>query len=454
MSTSTSRPSAGTTFPSQVTSTNIRWAVCGLLFLATTINYMDRSVLALIEPLLHSLPFMGWDPHLDAAHQTVFNNNYGDTVIAFQIAYGIGLLVSGRLIDRLGTRLGYAIAIGVWALSSMSHALVTSVAGFCVARFLLGIGESGNFPAAIKATTEWFPSQERATATGLFNSGSNVSFFVAPALVAWATGRYGWQAGFLATGSMGLAWLVVWLLFPYNRLRRGATQTQANLQADLASQTAHGGNLKLGTILRRPGLYAFSIAKGLTDPIWWFYLFYLPKFLNENYGLDLKHAYWQIVAVYLISSFGSIGGGALSGWRMRQGHSVNSGRKFALLLCALLVLPIVSVPHLGHLFPHNAWPATLVIAVAAAAHQGWSANIFSTPTDMFPSTAVSTVVGIGGATGAAGGACFTWIVKHYFSLHPLLIFGLAATAYLLSFLIFQLLVPRLGPDSSPVPATA
>jgi ACS family hexuronate transporter-like MFS transporter len=431
------------------TNANVRWFVCGLLFAATTINYMDRSVLSLIEPLLHTLPFMGWDPRIDKFHQVVFNENYSHIVQCFQLAYGIGLLVAGRVIDRFGTKIGYALAIGIWALSSMGHALVFSVAGFCIARFMLGLGESGNFPAAIKATTEWFPSEERALATGLFNSGSNVSFFVAPALVAFVTTRYGWQSAFLTTGSMGLVWLIVWLLFPYNKLRRGATQTQANLQADFASQTTHGGNLPLSAIMRRPGLYAFAIGKGLTDPIWWFYLFYLPKFLNETYNLNLEHAKWEIVTVYMVSSVGSIFGGALSGWRMKHGHSVNSGRKFALLLCAILVTPIVFVPHLGTLFPHNAWPATLVIALAAAAHQGWSANLFSTPTDMFPSTAVSTVVGIGGAVGSLGGVIFTGIVGSYFSLHPLLIFGMAASAYLVSLAIFQLLVPRLGEASKP-----
>lgn len=428
---------------------NMRWIVCFLLFLATTINYMDRSVLSLIEPLLHTLPFMGWNPHLDKTHQDVFNNNYKHIVQCFQLAYGIGLLTAGRIIDKIGTKVGYAIAIGIWALSSMGHALVFSVTGFCIARFMLGIGESGNFPAAIKATTEWFPSEERALATGLFNSGSNVSFFIAPVLVAWATGKYGWQAGFLATGSMGLVWLVLWLLFPYNKLRRASTQTQANLQASFRADGTSIGKIPLSAILRRPGLYAFSIGKGLTDPIWWFYLFYLPKFLNETYGLDLVHAKWEIITVYMVSSVGSIFGGALSGWRMNRGHSVNAGRKFAMLICAILVLPIIAVPHMGQIFPTNAWPATLLIAVAAAAHQGWSANLFSTPTDMFPSTAVSTVVGIGGAVGSLGGVVFTGIVGSYFSLHPLLIFALAGSAYIVSLIIFQILVPRLGAPSEP-----
>src|SRR3984885_11563142 len=417
---------------------NVRWFVCALLFAATTINYMDRSVLSLIEPLLHDLPFMGWDFNHDVAHQSVFNNNYGNIIICFQVAYGIGLLTAGRFIDKLGTKLGYAIAITIWALSSMGHALVTSVIGFCIARALLGLGESGNFPAAIKATTEWFPSEERALATGLFNSGSNASFFIAPILIAAVTSRFGWHAAFITTGSMGLIWCVVWIIFPYNRLRRGATLTQAEL-----APVTQGGPL-YSILFRHRGFYAFFLAKTLTDPIWWFYLFYLPKFLNENYGLDLNHAKYPLIVIYSVSSVGSIGGGWLSGFLMNRGFSVNAGRKIALLVCALSVLPIILVPHMGQLFPNNAWPAIALFSLAAAAHQGWSANIFSTPTDMFPSTAISTVVGIGGAGGAAGGAMFTWIVSHFFSLHPMLIFTMAAFAYVTALLVFQLLVPRLG----------
>jgi ACS family hexuronate transporter-like MFS transporter len=424
-----------------VRSSQLRWVVCGFLFLATTINYMDRSVLSLVEPLLHNLPFMGWDFSKDQSHQSVFNNNYGNIIICFQIAYGIGLLSAGRLIDRLGTRLGYAIAIAVWALSSIGHALVVSVAGFCIARFMLGIGESGNFPAAIKATTEWFPAEERAFATGIFNSGSNASAFIAPPLVAFVTLRYGWHAAFLTTGSMGLIWLVLWLLFPYNRLRRGATQSQADL-----APVVTGGPLYKRLFGQR-GLYAFSIAKAFTDPIWWFYLFYLPKFLNENYGLDLEHAKVPIIVVYAFSSVGSVAGGWLSGARMKRGHTVNHGRKLALLLCALCVVPIMLVPRMGHLFPENVWPAIALFSLAAAAHQGWSCNLYSTASDMFPSTAVSTVIGIGGAAGAVGGAVFTWIVKRFFALHPLPIFVLAGLAYFVSLAIFEMLVPRLGETS-------
>lgn len=417
---------------------NVRWFVCFLLFLATTINYMDRGVFSFIEPMLHNAAFMGWDHNADKFHQPVFDNNFGNVLIYFQLAYGVGFLFIGRIIDKLGTKTGYALAILIWGLASMSHSLVTSVAGFCIARIFLGLGECGNFPAAIKATTEWFPAEERAKAVGLFNSGSNVSFFLAPLIINAVTSRFGWRYAFVATGSMGMIWLVIWLMFPYNKLRRTGTMTQAELEPVV--ERSH----PILSILSHPGTYAFAVGKGLTDGVWWFYLFYLPQFLNRNYGLDLAHAYWYIVTVYVVSSVGSIFGGALSGWRMNRGATVNSGRKFAMFSMAILVLPLMAVPHLGTLFPTNPWPATFVIALAAAAHQGWSANLFSTPSDMFPATAVSTVVGIGGAAGAAGGAAFTWIVKRNLSLHPLLVFSTAACAYVVALAIFQLLVPRLG----------
>jgi ACS family hexuronate transporter-like MFS transporter len=416
---------------------NVRWVVCGLLFLATTINYMDRSVFSLIEPLLH-LPFMGWIPGLDAAHQVAYDINFGRVLIYFQIAYGFGFLFAGRIIDKLGTKTGYALAIGIWACASISHSLVASVAGFCIARIFLGLGESGNFPAAIKATTEWFPAEERALATGLFNSGTNASFFIAPILIAAVTAKWGWHAAFITTGSMGLFWLVLWLIFPYNKLRRTSSETQAAL-----APVTQGGSLT-SILVRHRGFWAFLIAKGLTDPIWWFYLFYLPKFLNDSYGLDLNHVKYPLIVIYTAATVGSIVGGGLSGFRMKRGHTVNSGRKFALLICAVCVLPIMLVPHMGTLFPNNAWPAIGLFCLATAAHQGWSANLFSTPSDMFPSTSVSTVVSLGGASGAIGGAVFTWIVSHYFSLHPLVIFTLAAFAYVVALVIFQLLVPRLG----------
>ena len=285
---------------------NVRWFVCFLLFLATTINYMDRSVFSLIEPQLH-LGFMGWIPGVEAKYQVQYHLNYGHVIEWFQIAYGVGFLFAGRIIDKLGTKTGYALAILIWGCASLSHSLVTTVAGFCIARVFLGLGESGNFPAAIKAVTEWFPSEERALATGLFNSGSNASFFIAPILIAAVTSRWGWQAAFLTTGSMGICWCVIWLLFPYNRLRRGLTTTQRELAPVIPQGHVYSA------LLRNRGFYAFCIGKGLTDPIWWFYLFYLPMFLHDNYGLDLNQAKWPLIVIYSVSSVGSIGGGWLSG---------------------------------------------------------------------------------------------------------------------------------------------
>ncbi len=432
--------SSSQTFTSHTPQSKMRWVVCSLLFLATTINYMDRSVLSLIEPLLH-LPFMGWVSGVDSQYQSAYHLNYGHIVECFQIAYAIGFLVAAPFIDKLGTKVGYAVAISIWALSSLSHSLVHSVLGFCIARIFLGLGESGNFPAAIKATSEWFSSEDRALAVGVFNSGANAAFFIAPAIIPLVTIRFGWRAAFICTSMMGIVWLILWMLFPYNRLRRNLSTTQANLQQVVPNVT---GIALYRILFRNRGLYAFSIAKGLTDPVWWFYLFYLPMFLNDNYGLSLSQAYWPIVLVYAVSSVGSFLGGGLSGYHMKRGHTVNTGRKRALLIAALCVLPIMLVPHMHVLFPHNAWPAVGLFALAAAAHQGWSANLFTTPTDMFPSTSVSTVVGIGGAAGSVGGALFTVLVSHLLSLHPLIIFTLAGLSYSVSLLIFQLLVPHLG----------
>ena len=416
---------------------NVRWFICALLFAATPINYMDRSALALVEPLLH-LPFMGWVPGVAPEFQTIYHLNYAHIVECFMVAYGVGFIFAGRIIDKLGTKTGYAIAIAVWACASISHSLVTSVLGFCIARVVLGLGESGNFPAAIKATTEWFPSEERAFATGLFNSGSNAAFFVAPILIAAVTSRWGWHAAFITTGSMGLLWCIVWLIFPYNKLRRGSTTTQRQLVPVTEGKPIYS------VLAHHRGFWAFFIGKGLTDPIWWFYLFYLPMFLHDNYGLDLNQAKYPLIVIYTAATVGSIAGGWLSGFLMNRGHTVNYGRKVAMLVCALCVVPIMLVPHMHVISPHNAWPAIGLFCLATAAHQGWSANIFSTPTDMFPSTSVSTVVGLGGAAGAAGGAVFTWLVSHFFAPHPLFIFILAAFAYVIALIIFQLLVPRLG----------
>jgi ACS family hexuronate transporter-like MFS transporter len=407
---------------------NMRWVVCGLLFLATTINYMDRSVFSLIEPKLHDLAFMGWSN----ANPAIFNNNFGNVLISFQIVYGIGFLIAGRIIDKLGTKAGYALAIGIWALASISHVLVGSVLGFCVARAFLGLGESGNFPAALKAISEWFPTEERALATGLFNSGTNFAALIAPVLIPFVTYKYGWHAAFLTTGSMGVCWLILWLFFPYEKMR-----------ARHGLEVAHSTPYSMLALLRTRRAWAFIVGKGLTDGVWWFYLFWLPKYFHENYGVDMLHLGPPIITIYFASSIGSICGGWLSGIKMKAGHTVNYGRKFAMLVCALAVQPLILVPSMHTHFAGNMWPAVALIGLAAAAHQGWSANLFSTPSDMFSSTAVSTVVGLGGAGGALGGAIFTYVVKHVWTSHQLSIFIIAALAYPVALGIFQFLVPRL-----------
>ena len=470
---------------------NLRWFVCALLFLATTINYLDRSVISLIEPVLHTIPFMGWNPAAPTAAQPAFNNNFGNILICFQIAYGIGFLTAGRLIDRLGTKTGYALAILLWSTAAMAHALVGSVAGFCAARFLLGLGEAGNFPAAIKAITEWFPADQRALATGLFNSGTNAASLLAPWLLPIITLRFGWHAAFLSTGTLGLLWLALWLPFPYNRLRpnlpspnassrpeaqpeRRDPRTSLNsphipgagapsiaqphrdmggiqniLPAETPIRTTRG---LYPTLLRQRGTWAFSTAKFLTDPVWWFYLFWLPKYFHETYSLTLTGLGPPIIAIYFCSSFGSVAGGWLSGHRIRRlrtsipTEAVPRGRRFALLLCALCALPVMLVPLMARILPGNVWPAVALLALAAAAHQGWSANLYTAPTDIFPATAVSTVIGIGSAAGALGGALFTWLTKTLWNSHPFTIFFLAAIAYTTAFLLFRRLSP---PTSDP-----
>jgi ACS family hexuronate transporter-like MFS transporter len=419
----------------------LRWGICFMLFLATTINYMDRTVLGLLKPQIQA--GLGWT-ELD----------YANVVTCFTFAYAIGYVTSGRLIDRVGTKIGYAIAIVVWGLSSIGHAFVQGIIGFCIARFCLGLAESGNFPAAMKATTEWFPSEERALATGLFNSGTNLAAMGAPIYIYFAIRIYKnyliahqynaiyveqhyWRAGFVATGSLGLIWVVLWLLLPYNRLRRRLTTTQVKLALPI---TKAKGEIRL--LLTNRGTWAFAVGKALTDPIWWFYLFWLPGFFVKRFNLSMGQLAMPLVIVYTGSAVGSIAGGWLSGFWIKRGRSVNYGRKFALLVCAIAVTPVIFVAN-----SKNIWQAIALLALATAAHQGWSANLFSTPTDMFPSTSVSTVVGIGGTVGAIGGVLFQqltgrlldWTHGNYFPL-----FAMAALAYLTALFIINRLVPQLG----------
>jgi ACS family hexuronate transporter-like MFS transporter len=405
-----------------------RWVICGLLFLGVTKNYMDRQVLGVLKsPLQHEF---GWN-----------DIDYGNLVFAFQAAYGLGMLVVGRLIDRLGTRIGYAIAMAFWSLASMAHAIAFSLGGFVAARFALGFGEAGVFPASLKCVAEWFPKKERALATGIFNAGTNVGAIVTPLVVPWIAVHLGWRWAFLMTGSLGFAWLILWLWI-YRKPEEHTSCTPGEreyIQSDLAEPI---GKIKWSQLLPHRQTWAFAAGKFMIDPIWWFYLFWIPDYLQREHGLHLTQIGLPILVIYVISDLGSVGGGWLSSALIRRDFSVNAARKWAMLICALTVLPVAVVFRVSGL-----WPATLLIGLAAAGHQGFSANLFTLPSDLFPSRAVASVVGIGGMAGAVGGMLIAEIVGHVLEwtgsyMVPFLI---AAFAYLIALLLIHVLSPKLLP---------
>jgi len=405
---------------------NCRWVICALLFFATTINYVDRQVLSILEKDLRTS--IGWT-----------QIEYGHIVLAFQAAYAAGLLMTGRLMDKLGSRIGYTLAIVLWSIAAMSHALARSVIGFSVARFALGLGEGGNFPAAIKTIAEWFPKKERALATGLFNAGTNIGAIVAPLTVPWIALRYGWQWAFIMTGLLGFIWVAFWLSL-YHRPSehpRISKRELAHIQSDPPDPPV---KVKWLSLLPHRQTWAFAVGKFLTDPIWWFYLFWIPSFLRDKHGLDLSTIGPPVIAIYLIADIGSVGGGWLSSSLIRRGWSVNKGRKTAMLICAMCVVPIVFTPVVSGL-----WGAVALIGLAAAAHQGWSANIFTMASDMFPRKAVGSVVGFGGMAGAVGGMLIAEVTGRVLqftgSYKP--IFVIAGSAYLAALLIIHLLVPTI-----------
>lgn len=409
-----------------------RWRICALLFAATTINYIDRQVLGVLAPDLGRI--IGWS-----------EIEYGYIVTAFQAAYAIGLVSAGAIIDRLGTRVGYALAIAVWSIAAMGHALAATVWGFAVARFLLGLGEAGNFPAAIKTVAEWFPRRERAFATGIFNAGSNVGAILAPLAVPIIALTWGWQAAFLFTGVLSAAWLVTWLS-TYRPPDQHPKLTAVELVYIRSDPPETAARIPWSQLLKHRQAWAFIAAKFMTDPIWWFFLFWLPKFLNSEYGLTLTKIGPPLIAIYLLADVGSIGGGWLAGRLIKRGWSVNRGRKGAMLVCALCVTPIVFAVSAAEL-----WVAVLLIGLATAGHQGWSANVFTLTSDLFPRHAVASVVGLGGLAGAVGGMLISTFVGFLLqttgSYVP--VFIVAATAYLLALGVVHLLVPRLQPAEIP-----
>jgi MFS transporter, ACS family, hexuronate transporter len=351
------------------------------------------------------------------------------------LAYGLGFLIAGRVVDRVGVKAGYALSIGLWALASVSHAFARTPLGFGMARFALGIGESGNFPSALKATADWFPTEERALATGIFNSGTSAGALIAPLLIPWVAVRFGWQSAFYTTGTFGALWLIAWLFFPYNRLhaKSGNPPPAASLSAPPATYKA---------LLVNPGTWRFALSKGTTDAIWWFYLFWLPKYFNERFHVDMQHLGLPLIIVYVGATCGSILGGWLAGYFIRRGHSVRIGRRSAMLVASLCAVPVALVP-----FVPSLWQAIALLCLATAAHQGWSSNLLSTPSDMFPSSSVGTVVGIGGAVGAVGSVLFTFLVGVLWTHYALLIFLAAGSAYVLTLFAFQWRAPAtLAPE--------
>jgi ACS family hexuronate transporter-like MFS transporter len=414
-----------------------RWVIVTLLFFATTINYLDRQVIGLLKDDLAK--DFNWS-----------EKDYSRIVMAFTTAYAIALLLFGRLIDKIGTRLGYAISIIIWSIAAMFHALATGTLGFGIARTALGLGEAGNFPAAIKAVAEWFPKKDRALATGIFNSGTNIAAVIGPPVIAWIYSLWGWKQAFLWTGALGFIWLIFWwwLYEIPSKQKRLSAGEFAYIHSD--DDEPVGNNPKKASwseLFSFRQTWVFVLGKFLTDPVWWFYLFWIPSYFNTTYHLNLTHSAIHVSTVYIVASFGSILGGYLSGWLIKTGLPVYKARKIAMFFFACCVVPIFFVRYTSSI-----WPAVWLISLAAAAHQAWSANIFTLASDVFPKKVLSSVVGIGGMAGSAGGILFPFligIILEHFKLLGLLgtgyniIFGICAGAYLLAWVVMQVLSPRM-----------
>lgn len=371
-----------------------RWVIVALLFFATSINYLDRQVIGLLKDNLASE--LNWS-----------ERDYSAIVMAFTAAYALGLFLFGRIVDFIGTKWGYKISIITWSLAAVGHGFVRTTFGFGFMRTVLGLGEAGNFPTAIKAVAEWFPKKERAFATGIFNSGTNIAAVFGPFLVMWIYSQYGWREAFIWTGVIGFVWLIFWQLYydvPQNQKRLSKAEFEY-IKSDPETSTADKDKSKLSTLFKKKGTWVFSTGKFFTDPIWYFYLFWIPTYFNTTYQIDLKSSWIYVSTVYFVASFGSIAGGYFSGWLIRKGWPVTVARKRAMLTYAFFALPIVLIR-----FTSDAWTAVSLISVAAAAHQAWSANIFTTASDYFPNKEVSTVVGIGGMAGSASAILFPYII--------------------------------------------
>jgi len=419
-----------------------RWTICGLVFFATTINYIDRNVISFLKSTFTN--DLGWT-----------DGDYANVEITFKLFYAVGMLGAGRLIDRLGTKIGYGLATLLWSIAGICTALVNTVAGFQVVRGALGVTESGNFPAAIKTVAEWFPKKERALATGIFNSGANVGAIVTPLTVPYIVIHWGWQWAFIITGLLGLVWIVFWfLLYEVPKKHKKLSVAELNyIESDKDEQAMNDvkePKLTWAQLLGYRQTWAFCLGKFLTDPIWWFYLFWLPDFFESTYKIKLDAASWPVAMVYIISTIGSIGGGWLPLFFIKKGWPVFKARKTSMLIYAFCVFPILFALVLGKI---DMWLAVGVIGIAAAAHQAWSANIFTTVSDMFPKSSTGSVTGIGGMFGGLGGIVLSLFVQkemfvYYRSINQIetayyIMFAVCAFAYLAGWLIMHILVPRM-----------
>ncbi len=420
-----------------------RWTICSLVFFATTINYLDRSVISLLKPFLEKQ--FAWT-----------EQDYAHIVIAFQVAYALGLLTVGRLIDKIGTKLGYALSTLVWSIAAIGHALANSTFGFGVARAALGVSEAGNFPAAIKTVAEWFPKKERALATGVFNSGSNIGAIIAPLTVPWIAVNMGWKWAFILTGAIGFIWVFFWFRMyeipaKHKRLSKAENDYILSDNEDIPTEITDQKATAVSwlKILSFRQTWAFVTGKFLTDPVWWFYLFWLPAFLKAQYHIEGTASAIPIAAVYFMTTFGSVFGGYLPLYFIGKGWPVYRARKTSMLIYALCVIPVVFAQYVGSF---SMWYAVLIIGFAASAHQAWSANIFTTASDMFPKKAVASVTGIGGMAGAIGGILIAWVsgvlFDHYKALGKIetgyyIMFIVCGSAYIIAWLAMHYLAPRL-----------
>jgi ACS family hexuronate transporter-like MFS transporter len=416
---------------------NYRWFICFLLFAATTINYIDRQIFGLLKPELEKT--FGWT-----------ETDYSRIVMAFTACYAFGLLFYGRIIDRIGTKRGYTISVTVWSIAAMLHAAVKSSLGFTAVRALLGLGESGNYPAGVKTTAEWFPKKESALAIGILDSGSNIGACVGPILVPWVLAVYGWQAAFLVTGSLGFIWLIIWLSFyeiPAKQKR--LTKTEFDYIHSDPEEKGNGStiNITWGRLLKMRQTWAFIAGKFFTDPIWFFFLFWIPSYFSSYFHLDLKKPSLPLVIVYAGTMLGSLGGGYLSSWLIKKGWPVYKARKAALLVSAFCVIPIIAAR-----YSTDMWVVVALISLSVAANQAWSANIFAIVPDMFPKRAVSSVVGLGGTAGAIGSMLFPlfigFILDYYKNAGNIvagynIIFLVCGTSFMVAWVIIHFIIPKM-----------